>query len=88
VAYASSAGYAAMAIVALIVTTAHKLDIAWRSWIPNWPEFTLAVAALASSVAALALPVGSALGWGFTAASLLLVPGALILSTRRVFSPD
>jgi hypothetical protein len=72
-----------MAAVALILTMIHKLDIAWRSWLANWPEVVLAVGALACSVAALASSVGSTLSWTFTAACLVLALGAFILTARR-----
>jgi O-antigen/teichoic acid export membrane protein len=85
VAYATTAGYLTMAAVAMILTMIHKLDIAWRSWLPNWPEVVLAAGALTCSVAALASPVGSTLSWTFTAACLVLAPSAILLTARREY---
>jgi O-antigen/teichoic acid export membrane protein len=83
VAYATTAGYVTMAGVATILTRVLKLDIAWRSWLGSWPEDLLAVAALTCSVASLAAPPGSTLGWTFAAACLVLVLGAVVLTARR-----
>lgn len=83
VAYITAAGYLTMAAVALILTRTHKLDIAWRSWWPNWPEFTLAVGSLACSVAALASPVDSALKWLFIGTCLVFAAGAGALTASR-----
>ena len=83
VAYATAAGYLTMAGVAMILTRVLKLDIAWSSWLPNWPEVLLAAAALTCSVAALAAQVGSTLGWTFCAGCLLLVLAAVLLTARR-----
>lgn len=62
VAYATTAGYTTMAVVALALTKTHRLDIAWRSWLPYWKEISLAAAAFAASLAALSF---SALSWFF-----------------------
>lgn len=83
VSYAIAAGYLTMAAVAMILTHVLKLDIAWTSWIANWPEAVLGAAALAFSVAALASPMDSPLGWTFTGACLVLVLGAITLTARR-----
>jgi O-antigen/teichoic acid export membrane protein len=83
VAYATTAGYLTMAAVALSLTKALKLEVAWRTWLTHWPEVVLGAAALTCSVVALASPVGSALGWTLSGACLVLVLGAIILCARR-----
>lgn len=83
VAYATTAGYLTMAAVALILTMSHKLDIAWSTWLTDWKAVVLGAAALTCSVAALASPLGSTLGWTFVGACLVLALGATILTTRR-----
>lgn len=83
VAYITTAGYLTMAAVAMILTRTHKLDIAWSSWLGLWPAIVFAVAALTCSVAALASPVGSTIGWTFTGACLVLMLGAIALTARR-----
>jgi O-antigen/teichoic acid export membrane protein len=84
-AYATAAGYLTMAAVAVILTMVQKLDIAWRSWLANWPKFVLAAGALTCSVAALASPVGSPLSWTLTAACLVLALSAFIVTARREY---
>jgi O-antigen/teichoic acid export membrane protein len=83
VAGATAAGYLTMAGVAIILTSALKLDIAWSSWLANWPEVLLAAAALTSGVVALAAPVGSTLGWTLAGGCLVLVLGAVVVAARR-----
>lgn len=79
----TAVGYAAMATVALILTFGHKLDIRWSFWLAFWPEVLLAAASLATSVAALALPVGSAVGLVYTGASVLCMFVAVTATARR-----
>jgi O-antigen/teichoic acid export membrane protein len=86
VAYATTAGYLTMMAVAMILMTTHKLDIAWSSWLGDWPAVVLGVCALACSVAALASPVGSTIGWTFAGGCLLLVVAAIVLTVRRKHS--
>jgi hypothetical protein len=81
-AFATAAGFLTMAAVAKVLTRVLKLDIAWSSWVANWPAVFLAGAALACSVAALAAPLGSALGWTFAAGCLVLALGAVVLTAR------
>jgi len=83
VACATAAGYLAMASVAMILTRVLNLDIAWRTWLANWPEVLLAGAALACSIAALAAPPGSTLGWTFAAGCPILVVGSFVMIARR-----
>jgi O-antigen/teichoic acid export membrane protein len=82
-AYATAAGYIAMAALAWALTKLLKLDIAWRSWVANWPELLLALAALTSSIWALASPVGSARSHAFCGASLFLTAISIALTYRR-----
>ncbi|MGY4712351.1 lipopolysaccharide biosynthesis protein [Mycolicibacterium sp. CBM1] len=83
VAYATSIGYLTMAIVAIVLTRALTVDVAWRSWVRYWPEVSLAGAALASSVAALASAVHSPASWFFAFASVVLLLSSLFRTTRR-----
>jgi O-antigen/teichoic acid export membrane protein len=83
VAYATTAGYLAMATVAVMLTRLTKLDISWRAWATCWPELTVGTAALACSVAALACPVGSAVSRIYAGGCLLLLVGVAILVARR-----
>ncbi len=83
VSYVTVAGYLTMAIVALTLVFMHKVDIAWRSWLANWPETLLATAALACSVAALASRGGSPLYWAFVCGCLVSGVGAAALAARR-----
>ncbi|QZY47747.1 hypothetical protein K5L12_08575 [Mycolicibacterium austroafricanum] len=83
VAYATAAGYVAMAAVAMMVVYVLKLDIAWSSWLRHWPQVALGAAGLACSVAALASPLGSALAWILTGGCLLFVLGAVVLAARK-----
>jgi O-antigen/teichoic acid export membrane protein len=83
VAYATAAGYLTMAAVAMILAKLLKLDIAWSSWLTHWPGVFLGIAALTCSVAALASPVGSALGWTFTGVCVVLMLGATIVTVRQ-----
>jgi O-antigen/teichoic acid export membrane protein len=87
VAYATAAGYLAMAGVAMILTRVLKLGITWRTWRADWPQILIAAAALACSVAALAAPVGSTLAWTLAGACLILVLGAVISTARRKQHP-
>jgi O-antigen/teichoic acid export membrane protein len=82
VAYATTAGYLAMAAVAVMLTRLTKLEIAWRAWIVCWPEITVGAAALACSVAALASPVGSASSRVFAGGCLALLLVVAILAMR------
>lgn len=83
VAYATTGGYLTMATVALILTKTHRLDIAWRTWLPDWPAVALGVGALGCSVAALLSPTGSTIVWALAGSSLLLASGALALTRRE-----
>jgi O-antigen/teichoic acid export membrane protein len=83
VAYATTAGYIAMAAVAVLLTRLTKLEIRWRAWAVSWPELAVSTAALACSVAALASPVGSAVGRSFAGVGLVLLLGVAVLLTRR-----
>jgi O-antigen/teichoic acid export membrane protein len=81
-AYATTAGYVAMAGVAVALTRLTKLDISWRAWARCWPEMTIGAAALTCSVAALACPVGSAISRILAGGCLILLLGVAILITR------
>lgn len=83
VAYATSAGYLAMAVVAMSIVHVLKLEISWNSWRASWPEISLAAGALACSIAALSCPTGSPLVWAFTGGCLVLVIGATVLTYRE-----
>lgn len=88
VAYATTAGFFVMATVGVILTFGLKLRIHWRSWKGCWPEVAVSLLGLASSVAGLSFPVGSAVGYGFAAGGVLLALSALaIASHRRVPRP-
>lgn len=80
---ATVSGYMSMAAVALILTKKCKLLIKWRSWFPFWPELSLAIAALSSSVGALAAPVGSTYAWILAGICLVFAVGATVLTSRR-----
>ncbi len=59
VAYATSVAYFTMAVAALGLTFACKLDIAWSSWLRAWPAIFLAAGALGLAIIALRLPADS-----------------------------
>ncbi len=81
-AYATAAGYVVMAAVAMVIACVLKLDVAWSTWLDQWPGVVLGTAALLCSVAALASPVG-ALGRAFAIGGLVLALGAVGLTARR-----
>lgn len=83
VAYATAAGYVTMAILTVIIARQIKLDIAWSTWRPHWPEFTLSAIALAFSAGALFSPVGTPLAWALSAACLTITSAAILLTSRR-----
>jgi O-antigen/teichoic acid export membrane protein len=84
-AYATAAGYFVMAGVTMVTICVLKLDIAWSTWLDQWPEVVLSTAALICSVAALASPVG-ALGRAFAVGGLVLALGAVVLTARRKYA--
>lgn len=83
VAYATTAGYTTMAAVAVLLVISHKLNIAWHSWLPAWPEVTLAFQALICGVIALMGPVGDPVQFASSGACLVLMLAAIILIQRR-----
>lgn len=83
VAYGTAAGYLTMAAVALSLARTLKISVAWSTWLTHWPAVVLGAVALACSVAALASPVASVLGWTLSGASVVLVLGAIILTARH-----
>ena len=83
VAYSTAAGNVAMALMALLLTRMHKLDIAWSAWLAFWPAFGLAAAGLACSIVALYCPVGSQGASTASAVGVVLVLGAVLLLSRR-----
>ena len=83
VACITTAGYATMAVMALLLTRMHKLQIHWSAWLAFWPELVLAAAALSCAVAALAFPVGSAAASTSSGIGLALVLGVVFLAVRR-----
>jgi O-antigen/teichoic acid export membrane protein len=83
VAIATSAAFLAMATVALILTMTHKLDIAWHTWLADWPAILSATTALACSIAALASPVGSIQAFMLSGACLILGLGSITLASMR-----
>ncbi|WP_459985370.1 lipopolysaccharide biosynthesis protein [Mycolicibacterium hodleri] len=83
VAYATVAGYAAMALVAFILSAMHKLDIAWRSWAANWPGVALAAGALVMSVVALIVPVRHPLAFAASGICFVLVLSAIVVTRLR-----
>lgn len=83
VAYVTSSGFAAMAVVAFILTRILRLNISWSSWLKNWPEIALGLAGLVCSIAALVLIVGSTASYIFAVASIVLTVYALALTAAR-----
>lgn len=83
IAYATAGGYVLMAMVAVALTFAHKLQIDWKIWLPYWPEVVLAAAALACSVVGLAYPLGSLVAWLYTGGCLILLSASIVLTARR-----
>ena len=83
VAYATTIAYVAMAVVALILTFAQKLEIAWTSWIKSSPEVALAAIALTFSVASLMLPVGSTGPLVAAGSGVAFVLAAVVCTARR-----
>lgn len=79
----TTVGYLVMAAAALVLVRGHKLDIAWRTWLPQWRGAALACAALGCSVAALMLPVRSPAGLVLGGSCIVLVFGAVALTARR-----
>jgi O-antigen/teichoic acid export membrane protein len=82
VAYVTVAGYLIMAVFAMILVRILRLDIAWNSWLRDWPAVLLGVVALICGVVALSSPVGSSLLWTFVVMSLASALGAVILTAR------
>lgn len=87
VAFATSAGYLVMAVVAMLLIKSHKLDIAWRSWRGAWREALLGAGSLGWSIAALSAPVGSAMSWSFAGLCLLFAVGAIVLTRGQQARP-
>lgn len=83
VAYATSVGFSGMAALAMVLTFTHKLDIAWMSWLEQWPEIGLAAVGLCFTVAALAMPLGSTSATLFAVVAILVITGATITALRR-----
>lgn len=83
VAVVTAVGFAAMAMVAFVLTRTLKLQIHWKIWRTCWPEVSLGAASLTCSVAALSVPVGFALSYGLAAVCLALVLAALLLTACR-----
>jgi O-antigen/teichoic acid export membrane protein len=82
-AFATSCGYATMAIAAFCLTRANRLDISWRILLAYWPELVCAVTALALSVTALFSPPGSSPARAFAVTSAALVVCISGISWRR-----
>jgi O-antigen/teichoic acid export membrane protein len=82
VAYVTVAGYLTMAVFAMMLVRILRLDIAWNSWLRDWPAVLLGVLALICGVVALSSPVGSSLLWTFVVISLVSALGAVILTAR------
>jgi len=83
VAYITLAGYATMAFLAMILVVITKLDIAWNSWLRDWPAVFLGVVALAAGVFALSAPVGSSVVLTWAVVALIFSLGAGVLAARR-----
>lgn len=81
--YAIAAGILTMLLIAAATTRLTKLDIAWRTWRSSWTETSLGVCALACSVVALALPVGSNTTRYLAVLALLPAAGSAVLTLRR-----
>lgn len=79
----TTTGYLVMAAAALALVRGHKLDIAWRAWLPQWRGILLGCTALGCSVAALMSPVRSPAGLLLGSSCLVLVFGAVGLTARR-----
>ncbi|MGQ9350968.1 lipopolysaccharide biosynthesis protein [Mycolicibacterium gilvum] len=82
-AFATTSGFIVMAVVALILTRLLHLDIRWRTWSACWPEVLIGTISLGLSVAALSLPIGSLISYGFAAATIILATGATVSTLRR-----
>jgi len=83
VAYITLAGYATMAFLAMILVVITKLDIAWNSWLRDWPAVFLGAVALAAGVFALSAPVGSSVVLTWAVVALIFSLGAGVLAARR-----
>jgi O-antigen/teichoic acid export membrane protein len=82
VAYITFAGYLTMMFLAMILVRLTRLNIAWNSWLRDWPAVLMGVLALAAGVLALSSPVGSNLVSAWAAISLASSIGAVILAAR------
>ncbi len=82
IAFTTTVAFLAMASVALILTIVHHLDIAWHSWLPDWPTILLGVLSLACSVSALFSTVGSARAWSFVGACVIFGLGSGLLAVK------
>lgn len=80
VAYVTVAGFLLMAVAALVLARANKLNVSWKSWLRNSPEICLAALSLACSVAALQLAAASTASWILAGISLTLVLGAALIT--------
>jgi O-antigen/teichoic acid export membrane protein len=82
-AYATAVGMLVMAMVALLLTFALKLDIRWSSWRACWPEMVLGISGLLCSVAALWSPISSRSAYIWALASVILALSALAVAYLR-----
>jgi O-antigen/teichoic acid export membrane protein len=84
VAFATTAGFCAMVVVAFALTKVAKLDIRWRKWLVCWPQIIPMAIALGLAEVALWSPVGSPTARAFAVACLLIVAAAgMPLALRR-----
>lgn len=72
-----------MAFLAMILVVITKLDIAWNSWLRDWPAVFLGAVALAAGVFALSAPVGSSVVLTWAVVALIFSLGAGVLAARR-----
>ena len=86
VAYATTAGYIAMAVMAFALTSIQKLDIRWRAWLPNWTEILLGSVALALTTAILVSTLSITLSWMLIGISGTLIIAAVGVLVRRRLS--
>ncbi len=82
VAYITVVGYVIMAVLALMLVRGLRLDIAWNSWLTDWPAILFGALALICGIVALSEPVGSSAVWIFVGTSLVSALGAIILTAR------
>lgn len=82
VAFATSVGYATMAVVALGVVLGLKLDIQWRQWLRSLLAVLLGAVGLVFSIAAVMVSTRSVWCWTLCAGALIISAVAVVLAKR------